>query len=335
MYEPLLTSESNKAAYFFKWIMGILMFGAGGFIMYTACSDVYPQLIPLLTGIFLCAIGFILIYTGDKIDKLEIYKDRVEIKTISGKLKQIIYKNELTAWTETTHSSKGRSWQVLTLYAGEKKFRFSSNVYKNYEAVKEQLVHGIDRNSELELALKKKGLKRGALLFLCFGTILLVLFFYKYSNKNRIVSAADVTQLQQVITSPVEIHKGSKGARSIRLGLKDYPDFTFEIGSNTYRATAAEDFVANVKTGDTILVDIMTSEYQKKLTREKELGFFDKTVGYRTIEIYGLYDKKYEYLTLAGYNENNRSGDFVCWFLGTLGVLGFVMAFVFLKKSAG
>jgi hypothetical protein len=336
MHEAFLRSETKKAAYFSIWILSTLMFAMGCFSMYMGFEDVYPQLMPILAGLLLIGVGITLICMNDPIDQLEIYKDRIEIKSLFGKTKQPIYRKEITSWTETDHRSKGKSWQALTLYLGEKKYSLSSNIYKNYDQIKEELVQGIMRDSELEQTLKKKKFKQAGLLFLSFGIFFLGLFFYNYSNKSKALSSTDLTRLEQVVTSPIAIHKGSKGKRSIRLRLKDYPDFKFEIDDNTFRATNAEAFVANVETGDTLFVDVITNDYQKKLTKEKELGFFDKTINYRTIDVYGLADKNNAYLSLQSYNENNQSmGDFRFWFWGILGAIGIVMGLVFLKRSAG
>jgi hypothetical protein len=335
MYDILLTSETKKGVYFFKWTPGIIAIGFGCFSIYSGLGDVYPQLIPILVGLVVITVGIVLIYTNDTIDQLEIHKDRVEIKSLFGRMKPTIYKNEILAWTEIEKSNKGKSWKVLTLYMGEKTYRISSNSYKNYELIKDELVEDKERDIELEIQQNKKELKQLGFVLLSAGAFLLGIFFYQYSNANKEITPADLTTVEQVVTSPISIQKSSKGHRSIRLKLKDYPDFKFEIDNTAYKATAADEFVANVQTGDTLFVDIARSEYQMKLSKEKELGFFNKTVNYRTIDVYGLRDKNQVYLNNENYNENNHSNrNTGFWVVGILGVIGAGVGLFLLKRSA-
>jgi hypothetical protein len=335
MYDILLTAEIKKGNYFFKWILAIIMIGFGCFSMYSGWSDIYPQLIPILVGGVILSIALVLIYTNGRIDRLEIHKDRMEVKSLFGRMKSTIYKNEILAWTEMEKSTRSKSWKILRLYMGEKMYRISSNSYKNYELIKDELVEGKERDIELEIQQNKKELKQLGLVFLTAGIFLLGIFFYQYSNVNKKVTAADLTTIEQVVTSPISIHKGAKGRKSIRLKLKDYPDFKFEIDNTAYQATAADAFVANVQTGDTLFVDITTPEYQMKLSKEKELGFFDKTINYRTIDVYGLRDKNHVYLTNENYNGIDPfRRNIVSLFFGMMGLMGAGMGLFLVKRSA-
>ncbi len=330
----LIESETKKAGYFFKWLLGIFSCAAGIFCFMIAFRDVYPELLIITVGLIVFAIGFALIYTLDPLDRLEIYKDRLEIKSMFGKNKLTIYRDEITAWTEVESNSKNISWLELTLYTQEKKYLISGNIYKNYEPIKEELIKGKERDVEIEIQIRKKRAKTLAALFISVGIIFLFIFFYQFMSKNKALTPADITTLKEVITSDVRITKGSKGSRSICLDLMHYPDFNFEINNTTFKATAADDFVANVRTGDTIEVEIATDEYQMKLTKEKELGFFDKTVNYRTIAIYGLRDKNRAYLLLAGYNTVKFSiKDFRFWMMGIFGLIALGAGVFFLRTG--
>ena len=116
-----------------------------------------------------------------------------------------------------------------------------------------------------------------------------------------------MTSLTATITSPVEIHKGSKNSKSIKLSLAEYPEFSFDLDGVAYSSTDKKAFINDHETGDKINVLITTEIYEKKLTKERDLAFWDKTNNYKFISIYGLKDDNRAYLTLDTYNKAKLS----------------------------
>ena len=118
------------------------------------------------------------------------------------------------------------------------------------------------------------------------------------------------------ITNEVKIHKGSKNSRSIKLKIADYPDFSFDLDGIAYSVTDKEAFVEDFVEGDNIQMQIAKDQYHKKLTREWELDFWDKSVNYRLISIYGLRGNGKDYLTLTDINEAKQAdGKLGFWLL--------------------
>jgi hypothetical protein len=302
---PLLTSDTRKLTYVLNLLFGGAMFVTGGYLIYVGFDDVYPDLLFIILG-FLCLVtGFCFIYTNDPIDRLEIYKDRLEVRSFFGRLKRTIYKSEITNWMEEEKQAKTRSWKKLLLFTGKKKYCIPEALHKNYYSIKKELTRGIKRDPEFETSIQNKEMKQMGWIALAIG-----IFFYglcyHYRCKEREIKARDLITVKQVIASPIKIYTG-RGRTSGLLKLKDYPDFDFEIDKSAYKALTTETLPAKVRTNDTIFIDIPDNDYQMKLTKEKELGFFDKTINYREIPVYGLRDKNTTYLTLDGYNESNCS----------------------------
>jgi hypothetical protein len=61
---------------------------------------------------------------------------------------------------------------------------------------------------------------------------------------------------------------------------------------------ATDNFINNVKQGDTLSISILTDEFVKKITKTKELDFYDKYVDYGFIIVFEVSDKNQNYLNL-------------------------------------
>jgi hypothetical protein len=65
----------------------------------------------------------------------------------------------------------------------------------------------------------------------------------------------------------------------------------------------------------------MKDEYQMKLTKEKPLGFWDKTINYSFISVYELRDKDHTYLTIRDLNKEHKSDTPIgIWMFGLAGL---------------
>ena len=104
----------------------------------------------------------------------------------------------------------------------------------------------------------------------------------------------------------------------MNLVLDKYPDFNFDIEGTSYYAINLNRYLTKVKTGDTLFLDIKTDVYQKKLSKEKELSFSDKTVNYRKIYVYELKDKNRSYMALK--DNNNDRNEWGHYFWGIIGL---------------
>ena len=175
-----------------------------------------------------------------------------------------------------------------------------------------------------------------AIAFFIIGVLSLYISLQFYIDKDKTISSSDLTTLTDVITNKVEIRKGSKGSKSIFLYLKNYSEFQFQISGNGFYAMNTENFINNVKQGDTISLSIFTGEFVKKITKEMELDFYDKSVNYGIISVFGVSDKNQNYLNANNYNNELRSDKpYGIWMFGLLGLflIGTATYLLRLKES--
>jgi hypothetical protein len=160
-----------------------------------------------------------------------------------------------------------------------------------------------------------------ATVLILIGISLLYISSKSYIEKNQPIENTDLTKLTDIITNEVKLNNGGKGSKSILLNLKKYPEFKFQIIGNGFQAMNIDNFLNNVKQGDTISLHILTEDFNKKITKEKELTFYDKSVNYSFIHVLGVSDKNKTYLNIYDYNkesENDRPWDI--WLYGLVGI---------------
>jgi len=195
---------------------------------------------------------------------------------------------------------------------------------KNYKVRKNQKKVAIIRGKEKDLLkpnIKKRNTKLEIGILFGLSCIFLIGSYISFENSKTILSTQDITTLRQIVTTKIKIDTPAKGGSTIKLSLKEYPNFDFEINGNAYSASYADNLISNVKVGDTLFVDIKTDEFKKKLTKENPLRFFDKTINYKLIYVYGLRDKNETYLTLSDYNkERETDATLVSWISLLLGL---------------
>jgi hypothetical protein len=336
--EPKIKSENSFGSYFLILFIG----GIGGlFICYyltsSALKEPYPQITGIILGSFFGLIGVVSLFCIYSFDTILIYSDHVVIRSIFGNIKKIIYIQDITIWTEVEKENKHLKWKELAIYTTQTKYQLNSSIYTNYPQLKTALILGKPRDLQ-----KQDRRSRRNNLYLAVGlTIVGGLFLYSasliYSRGDVEINSSQLQTITDTITSTAEIGKSSKkSSRSIHIKLKSFPAFNFNISGNAYYAMRTNDYIANVKVGDMITLSIMKDDYQMKLTKEKPLGFWDKTVNYSSIYVYELLDRKNTYLSLQGYNKESKSDSglrlpFV-FVLGLPGLGMLVLAFYLFSK---
>jgi hypothetical protein len=328
-------SDNSFLTYFLTFLLGGLgMLWICYYITSGALRDPYPDIVGVILGGFFGLFGFLCLISIYSFDSIFIFSDHFKVKSIFGNTKKVIFLNDITTWTEIEKETKYVKWTDLTIYTEQTKYKLTSSIYNNYPQLKNALVRGKKRDLHKQNSWFSRNNFYYAIGFTIFGGLSLFVAYHFYLTKDNEINYSELQTITDVITNKAEIKKGSKGSRSIRIKLKSYPSFSFDIAGNGYSATYASDYVTNVKIGDTLSLDIIKDEYQMKLTKEKPLGFWDKTINYSFILVYGLRDKNNSYLNLSDYNNEHKSDSPIgIWLFGLVGlfVLG-VGLYLFTKN---
>jgi hypothetical protein len=177
------------------------------------------------------------------------------------------------------------------------------------------LTEGKARDAHKEEAWHTKKALQLALFF-CIGGGFCLYLAYEKSQKQPL-STTEVRTVTGILANDPEIVR-KRRSKDIQIKFQSHPEFIFRITGDAYRVTYD---IQDLKAGDTISVVVSTDEYQKKITKEKELTSWDRMYAYKWIPVYGLEDKQSYYLQFGEYNtERMESAKEDSWIAGVFGV---------------
>jgi hypothetical protein len=337
-----LNEEPIKSKLKYGNIIIVVLGGFGTFFLSyyltnNALSNEYPQIAGIILGTFFGVFSFICFYSVYNLNILILSQDKLKVNSIFGNTKKVIRLNEILSFNEIEKQTKHNKWKDLTIFTQYSKLKISSGNIENYYLFKNKLTSGKRRNLESEIEWARKSNRKFGIGFLILGILFSIGMFNVFKNRNQELSPNEITSIEGKITNEVEITKGNKGKRSIEIRIEQFPDFKFNLSGNSYYASNSKNYLAKVTKGDLISIDLKTDTYLKKLTKEKELDFWDKTVNYKLISVYGLRDENYTYLTLEKYNERRKSDSsswgFWVFLILSLSITGSGLWFLWISKK--
>lgn len=321
-------------------LMGVVFGGLiCGFIMIgRSFDDEYVVLVKFLIGVGL-VVGGIAALMMLLLSKSYMVEDKkLSVISFYGKIKEEIPLSEIKNYAKIERESKHSNWEDLIIFTRESSYTISSSTYTNYEKLKKKLVKG---KSENQYAVKQwhyqNRLKSGlgfftfGFLYFCFAFNAMVL------KKGEMIQSSQLSAVEGTIMDEIEIIKSGKRRTiySIDIELQEYPKFVFSLGNIQYRSTDVGELISNVHKGDKVSIYILKDQYHKKITNEIPMTFWDKTIAYRTIYIYGISDSSRNYFSLEDYNlekEADRTSR-VNYFIFTFGLLFMVYGFYKLSTN--
>lgn len=322
---PLIKSIST-----FWFVGSILLIGAaffsviGYFLIKDAFSIKYIQIGSLLLGSISLLAAAYTFYLVWNFDTLHIYYDRLVITSIFGYTKRTILLKDITAWAETEKEDKRMKLYTLTIYTDLTNYKIYSILYANYASIRGILTSATKRSLEKQRAIYRRKKLWSSFFLLTISVAWLCGTYYLYTHKNDVVTSSDLVLLMDEVSNTPEITKGAKGSRSIDIRLKKHSEFNFRLSGDSYRASSAGSYVANVKLGDTVYVGILNTDYRKKIIKDTTLSFWEKSVDYTTIPVYDLSDTSKSYLNVADYNiYHKENSEWPFWVLLCLGTACF------------
>lgn len=300
------SKNSFKSYLFILSLGGIGCMVASYFLTQNALNAPNFQLWPLMISIFFGVMGALAIGAIYKLDTLHIYH-RLEIVSIFGGIKNVIYIREITSWTEIYKENKNDKWQELTIYTDSTKYKIASSFYKNYSSIKNQLVKGRPRNTEKEHKYYRRLLLINAIVTLLVGFAFLYGAYTSCLPNEYLIKSNELTAITGTVANELEIKKGRKGRRSVNIKIAPYQDYKFYLSGSAYKAAYTQDFVNTVMIGDTITININKKDYEETIVVKNKLEGTEGSMKDSYISVYGLKDNYDTYLTLEDYNKEEES----------------------------
>ncbi|MEZ4880677.1 MAG: hypothetical protein R2801_10995 [Chitinophagales bacterium] len=232
-----------------------------------------------------------------------VYNDYIEFRNIFNKIRIKLFYTDIIKWKEEEIKDRRGtiSFLDLSLYTSSNKFHIVSNRYKNYTELKNEITSKITEN---EVFLDEGVLFQQKKIIISAIILIYGLVFFLMARNDLIKSEkyydlyCKTTEIEGIIANTVKITKGHKSNRYIHLKLEEYPDITFTLAGSEYQKTNKSLFIKNVKKGDSIYLKITINDYLKKIVKNKELDFLEKSINNKFINIYGIYVKPKTYLRI-------------------------------------
>lgn len=227
--------------------------------------------------------------------------------------KLIILNNRLDVLLETEYSAiadivefkeKGRSGDYqykLKFSINGQVYKIRDDVYANYNDIKSFLADktvGEIPVSDPYVAIKPKNV-------FIIGAVLLVISAVFLFRSNKVYNGSNTVEIEykQIEIAKINIEKASKSTiENILIKIDKYPGFIFKIDGKAYNIMKREAYLREVSIGDTLIMTIDKDEYEAKLAKTKEPGFWLKHDKYNTINVIALRKGNAEFLSLTDYS---------------------------------
>lgn len=328
---PIARSKPSMQGLMFMVFGGLFFSIMATFSMRSCIVNGYPQLFPFLFGSIFVALAILCFVTAYlQTGYFEIHDDRIVVFSfLKTKIKTLLLKDVVKAVETVDENGNGL---VLTVRTTRSKYNIGrdDNEY-DYNRIKEAIVKGANIsfiNAQIANDLKKSGENPNRKLLLGFSMIAMLFYLWliygglsSYFKPNDELNSLKFKSISGSIIATPKSHNGSgRGDYSyVRFKLRDYPNVLFEIENSGYDATY-RDQLYNIQPNDSVFLKIKIEDYEKKISREKQLNLSDKIDASSVVLVYEFWDKNVKYLSLNNYRAANVAD----------GKIGFYLSFLFL-----
>ena len=160
--------------------------------------------------------------------------------------------------------------------------------------------------------------------WLVFFSLLGLFLIYENSrgrNDNRPIKRSELTSIQGTLSFPVRFVV-SKSGKSISFKLKEFDDFKFVVSGVRLGAVSVRDFIESVKPGDSVVLAILTYDYETKIKKLKNLRASERILNYPFISPYEIRSNGSVFMTLEQVNDEweleDSLGMFMVIFVGAM-----------------
>lgn len=309
------------------WVIALVLMCWGGYNTTLALmSTEYPQLFDMVAlGIITVAGGWLLLSLVT-IDVLELDREKVVVKSLFFKsVKKVIYLKDIISVSEIRKEHKDGAWFNLIIFTDHDSYKISSWSIANYGDFRFPLMNGRKRNMDFEKMREYKSTRSFALFFILIALVTFSVAYYirRNDDKDELVSSTELVSVKIAVSNTLSIHR-SRRSKSISIEAREFPEFAFMVSGRTFAVSNPDQLVASVKRNDVIEIDVPVDIYQKKLVKTIPMTFWHKSIGYHTIDVYGIRRNGHAYLTLTDINESLRGKSGSVWIEAIMVLMGLV-----------
>ncbi|MEM0575823.1 hypothetical protein [Flavobacterium polysaccharolyticum] len=285
----------------------------------------YEKNLKIIGFLVLALIIFYCIYYLLNQKRIYVYENYFEIKRILQTKKY--HFSEITTHFSEYFEGKYNSWTeyYLILNTGEKITLIDSE-YSNFYDFFSKIKIRVKENKKLNKKLSQpKFLKHS---IIC-GIISCLMFYFSscfYDFKT--VKNSDFSYISSELVNDIKLIKKRKGNNRFEFELTNYPNFVFIIAGANYTGILDDGiFLKEFRKGTLVKIGIQKDEFEKKISKSKDLNFIDKYLRFSKIQVYQIIDDNNIYQidnrkVDSWHAENNY------WGMGCFSFLGLLFLFL-------
>lgn len=257
--------------------------------------------------------------------RIYVYKDYFEIKKLLQTRKY--YFSEITTHYSEYFEGKHNSWtEYYLILNSEEKLTFIDKEYSNFYDFFSKIKIRVKENKDLNKKLSQpKFLKY---LTIC-GIISCLMFYFSscfYDFKT--VKNSDFSYISSELANDIKLIKETKGNNRFEFELTNYPNFVFIISGANYTGILDDDiFLKEFRKGTLVKIGIQKDEFEKKITKSKELDFIDSYLRFSKIQVYQIIDNKNIY-QIDNRKVNSWHAENNYWGIGFFSFVGLFFLFL-------
>lgn len=257
--------------------------------------------ISFLFGLF-ALLAFRIVFT---INKYELEDEKLTVKSVFNYVKKTICIDEIVSYAEIEYGG----YVVLVLFTKKTKVKLPSTM-TNYVQFKAILTENKPLHPPLQKIAKSNfSDKRPAIWAII--PLLIGLWFIKMGVNNFITRdddfsiSKDQTKTISLTINTIDIDRGKNS--NLYITVTEYPKYSFGITGTMFLATKVDDVEVDISIDNKVEIDILKTEYEKRISKTKEITLLEKGINSRSFSIYGLRKNGKEYLSLESINKASKS----------------------------
>ncbi len=329
MEKTILTSTFNRANRFVYIILLLVLIGFSIGCWYHYNHNDITTTFYLIGSVFFILLTLIILREIYNAPTIVIKSDKIELVRIFKIRTDLVELHNIESWANRSKKNKYGDYTILYIVLNDlKKLKIKSYHYSNFHQLAVKLTHHKPINEELQKELLLKEYRQSSFAFVFIGCIFIFFAARNYNYKN--LSSKDISVVSGHLSQPLRIEKG-RNSNSLLIKLKEFPEYDFRAGGMTLQETYYSDLMNDFREGDVIDLTIQNKVYDKKISKKKELTYWDLIYHFRKIHVVEIYGKDFKYLAMDDYNrvhqKNSRQIVVVFGFFGLLFIIGAILIY--------
>ena len=272
----------------------------------TAFEEEYVQIAPLALSIFFGVFALSSFAAILTLRYFTIHGETLIIKTALGGIVDEVSRPQITSWTKTPKKAQSNNRQELYLHLEARTVKLRSSYLGDRDAV----LAWLGTPSSIQESIEPDNDKPDRVTFkisLVLGVLALIATLLGLRQILSTHEASETIQISSTLSLVEKVTGGRHGGvPSLHIGLADHPDFTFTVNSGVMSEQSIDIFIHDSKIGDRVYLKILAKDMRRKIRKEEELTFWDRSINYRFIDIIGLHYADLTYVEPIYYFQSRR-----------------------------